>query len=642
MKRIAFLGAALLAVLPALGLAADAPAPTSAPVAAPADAGAEPEIVVTARRAPEEAGSTGSSVTVIDRQEIDERQYQNVTDALSQVPGLYVAIPGTQGQSAILMSRGVTTHGNLILVNGHRLPQDTGGGYDLTNLSLDNVERIEVVRGPLSGVQGAGAAGSVINIVTLDGRDVAKPEYTASFEAGSYNTFHEVVTARGMQGPFDYSVAGSFLDTSNQRPNNDYQRGNFDGTVGWQIARDIRLTLDGGYRSSYTGQDGPSYGSSFSDPNDPDSWLLREVWRVSPTLEWKTTENWTQTLSYQRSEQRQFSFVGAQAIADGFNGGRSQTNSNQFTYDSRVAVADNLSLTQTLEGTNHTTWFHGDDAFFANGGADYHNAQTDGGVGAGLDYEPLKDWKIDPNFRVDRYSDYGVFTNWRVASSYRTPGTQTRLHASYGTSTTVPDEGNFILFSTFFPPNLALKPELSQGFDAGAEQPFFGGKWTLGATYFQNNLKDLIISDPITNQQVNVGEARTQGVELSSGWHPISEFDLTATYTYLDAENLSSGDQHLPVRPRNTATLSATGRPVKGVVLTAEGEWVNGVSATDPFFATVPVQDYYLTRLAASWQANAHLQLFARMENALNEKSQAQPGYPPPAQAFYGGFKVSY
>lgn len=631
MKQIVFLGAALMAVLPALGHAADA--------SAPVDAGAQPEVVVTATRTPEPADATGASVTVVTRQQIAEHQYQTVADALQQVPGMAVPLSGTPGQTAGVFTRGLNTNQTLVMVNGHRLPQGSDGAFDLTNLALDNVERIEVVRGPLSAVQGGNASGGVVNIITRDGRGLEKPEYSASFESGSYNTFHEAVTAVGAKGPFDYSVGASLLDTSWQRHNNDYERGNVDATLGYQAAKDVRLSLGAFYHSAFTQDPG-----SLTSPSNT-NWELHETWELNPTVEWKTTEDWTQTFSYLRSQQRLQS-------DSSFGYTRSQANNDQANYDTSYALLDNLKFNGGGEFSDQNFWLYENKS----GTRTYDNDLTNTAGYVGLDWEPLKDWHIVPTGRVDHYSDYGTDLNGRIASSYRVPKARTLLHASYGTSTTPPGEQNFQSFSGFQIPNPNLKPEQTQGFDAGVEQPFFDGKWTVGATYFQNNVRNLIyaVTDPstfISNPQ-NVDQARTQGVELTSAWHPIAQLDINAGYTYLDAENLAPIQDFNAVtipaggrlirRPRNTTTFSVTGRPAKGLSLTLEGNWFVDSEDFDANGVPAHIPDYFIARAAATWQVQEHVQLFGRIENAFNEKYQQVSGYPSPDQAFYGGVKLTY
>ena len=663
MKRFLFLGAAVIAVLPLtliLPTAARAqttpppvpstPASTATGNAGPSDANVppltEPEVVVTATRIPEPAEDSASSVTVVTRQQIDENQYQNVAQALEQVPGVEVETSGALGQAETLIIRGTTTNENLILVDGKRLPMDLGGGFDLTDLPLDNVERIEVVRGPLSGVQGGSAMGGVINIITQDGKGMEKPEYSVSLEAGSYSTIHDVVTARGAQGAFDWSVAVSSLDTQNQRANNDYDLQNYTGNMGWQISKDLRFTLATSHRVS-TAQDPAQVVNAYGYANDPSSWQQIELWSVIPELEWKTTDGWTQTLSYERSQYRVANHASLLQLVEGDGDTqRTQIDDDRFDYDNIFKLTDQLTLTAGSEFSNQKTWQDDDgDAYTFTAPANYNNNQTNTSGYLGLDWQPLPGWKIDPSFRTDHYSDYGTYANWRVASSYRLKPTRTLFHASYGTATTEPAEQNYLSFGGSQIANFDLKPEQSQGFDAGVEQPLWNDKVTLGATYFQNNIDDLIsyVTFPSGDfQPYNVNRARTQGVETTAIWHPLDQLDIGLGYTYTDAEDLS-GDQLLPQRPRNVYTFSITERPIPGVSVAWSGSALNGEEGTDAGSGDYEhLPGYFTSRVAASWQARKYLQVFGRIENVFNEKYEEVPGYPTLDQGFYGGVKFTF
>jgi len=666
MKRFLFLGTALIAVLPfAQPMAARAqttppPVPSTPTTTATGNADqsasnvpplTEPEVVVTATRIPEPADDSASSVTVVTRQQIDENQYQNVAQALEQVPGVEVETSGTPGQLDTLIIRGATTNENLILVDGKRLPADLAGGFDLTDMTLDNVERIEVVRGPLSGVQGGSAMGGVINIITQDGKGLEKPEYSVSLEAGSYSTIHDVVTARGAQGAFDWSVAVSSLDTQNQRANNDYDLQNYTGNMGWQISKELRFTLATTHRVS-TAQNPAQTVNSSGYINDPSSWSQIELWTVIPELEWKTTDWWTQTLSYERSQYRIAAHTSLESLMDDEGDTqRTQIDENRFDYDNIFKVTDQLTLTAGSEFSDEKTWQADDGDPFTDifgdppvAASNYNNNQTNTSGYLGADWQPVKGWKIDPSFRTDHYSDFGTFANWRFATSYRVAGPQTLFHSSYGTATTPPSEQNYLSFGGFQVPNFNLKPEQSKGFDFGVEQPLWNGKVTLGSTYFQNNISDLIVDNQATSQPYNVNQARTQGVENTATWHPLDQLDIGLGYTYTDAEDLSN-HRLLSLRPRNVYTFSVTERPIPGVSVAWSGSALNGVEETDPTsasFAYIHEPGYFTSRVAVTWQARKYLQVFGRIENVFNDKYEEVAGYPALDQGFYGGVKFTF
>jgi vitamin B12 transporter len=255
------------------------------------------------------------------------------------------------------------------------------------------------------------------------------------------------------------------------------------------------------------------------------------------------------------------------------------------------------------------------------------------------EWEPLEGWTLNGGVRLDHDSDFGNPVTWRIGSSYKVPQVETLLHASYGTSYTAPAPQDI---ATAFYGNPELLPEYSSGFDAGIEQPFLNKKLSVGVTYFYNDISNYILYNPATYVSQNIGKVRTQGVELSLTAKPIEQLTLIGAYTYLDAQNCTD-DVRLVRRPRNQLSFTAIGKPCKDVTISFGGLWVMDRQDYDPVtFAQVPVEDYFVARVSASWQINEHFQVFARLENAFNEQYSEVAGYPALDQAMYGGFKISF
>ncbi len=657
MQRLFVFLAVIFTAASGLGSAAHAASPSPASpsassssatsASAPADSAVTLEpVVVTATRIAEPVSQTSSSVTVITARDIEDNGYRTLVDALQGVPGVSTTQTGGLGQNTGLFIRGMATNQSLILVDGKRLPQDLAGGYDLADLSLDNVERIEVVRGPLSAVQGGSAAGGVINLITKKGTGLKKPEYSVTLEAGSYNTFREALSARGAQGKVDYSAAFSSLLTTNQRRNNDYERENAGANLGYQAYDNVRLSLDTAYRVTTAQNPGKNVGSQ---KNDPAAAMLWETWSVGPTVEWKTTEVWTQTFSLQHTQQRTYN--NNDPAYTGTNDNRNQDNSNEVDWNHTFAVLDNLTVTSGTQIEDKNIWQfdnHLDRIV-------YNNHQTNKSAYAGLDWEALPGWHLDPSVRMDGFSDFGDYWNWRAATSYVLPATKTKFKSSYGTATTPPADQNFMTFGGTNVPNYSLQAEQTQGWEAGVEQPFLGGKYTVGATYFENDTRNTIeyvgMAD-YNSTSINASRTRAQGVELTAGLHPVPEFDLTSSFTYLDDHNLDgysssygnlAPDTRPARRPRRTTAFDAVGRPWKGVTLSLGMEWV---AAKQDVINNYPdadlLPDYTTSRFAASWQVSKNVQLFGRIENLLNNHYEEAYGYPALDQAFYGGVKLMY
>ena len=169
------------------------------------------DLVVTATRLATPRGELASSVTVITAEEIQRRQYRSVPHALRSVPGLHVVQTGGPGQQTSVFMRGANSNHTLVLIDGVEAsdPSSPAGAVDFSNLWLDNVERIEIVRGPQSTLYGSDAMGGIINIITKRGE--GPPTARARFMGGSYGTTRDAVSVSGGTCRYDYSLSGSYF-----------------------------------------------------------------------------------------------------------------------------------------------------------------------------------------------------------------------------------------------------------------------------------------------------------------------------------------------------------------------------------------------------------------------------------------------
>src|SRR6202048_4364459 len=188
-------------------------------------------VIVSATRTDIPLDQSPASVSVIGSQEIEQKQIERVSDALREVPGLSVVQTGTPGQLTSVFARGLNSAHTQVLLDGIPINQGLAGQFDFANLTTDDIDRIEVVRGPQSTIYGPRAMAGVIQIFTKRGEGT--PGLTLSAEGGSYGTFRESLqsasstTIRTGVGDetqkFDYSIGFSRLDTDNARPNNQYR-----------------------------------------------------------------------------------------------------------------------------------------------------------------------------------------------------------------------------------------------------------------------------------------------------------------------------------------------------------------------------------------------------------------------------------
>ncbi|MCF7786477.1 MAG: TonB-dependent receptor [Prosthecobacter sp.] len=586
-----------------------------------------PEVVITATMSETESWRTASSVTVIDRKKIEEQQYRFAIDALRNVPGVTIAAPGIPGNVATVLTRGTATKDTALMIDGRPLPANLAGSFNLETMALDNVERIEVLRGPAASLYGGRTMGGVINIITRSGKGLEKPRTTAHFETGSYGTFREGVSSIGAIGKLDWGFEVSRTDIDGQRQNGQFRQTSLAGKVGYQLADSLRFDLDTRYYTAQSGTPGTIYAV------DPDAQVLSEFWSISPRLVWDTTDHWTQSLTFSHSQFRQ--------TATGMGGffspnNRTSSRTDFLEYKSIVKVTDKWTLTAGA-------WFQDQKISRYNDTAqmlDISQAQTNYALFLQSQAELFKGFNLIGGVRYDKYSDFDNAFTWRSGISYLIPVLQTVLHANYGTAYTPPTPQDLTpVFGGN--PNL-LNPERSRGYEVGITQPLFQNKLSLRATYFHNDLRNTYQYPFPAFIPVAIGAATTQGMESGLDWNPCAMFGVNLSYTYLEATD-DTNAARLVRRPRHSISGGLRFQPVKDVTFNLSTLYVVDREDYDPVtFVQRDLEDYLNVRLSANWRVNEHLDLFARVENLLGEKYAEIPGFPVMGTGAYAGLRLRF
>src|SRR5216110_3390950 len=223
---------ALVALAPVLCFGQE-PTPTPSPSEAEVE-----QVVVSATRFDIPLDQSPASVSVIGSEDMEQKQIERVSDALREVPGLSVVQTGTAGQLTSVFMRGLPSQDMQVLLNGIPINQGLAGQFDFANVTTDNIDRIEVARGPQSTIYGPRALAGVVQIFTKQGSGL--PGVTISEEGGTYDTFRETIASDGKIDIFDYSIGASRIDTNNARPNNQYRNSNVIADLGLSSSDEFR------------------------------------------------------------------------------------------------------------------------------------------------------------------------------------------------------------------------------------------------------------------------------------------------------------------------------------------------------------------------------------------------------------------
>src|SRR5437660_9383014 len=480
-------------------------------------------VIVSATRTEIPLDQSPSSVSVIDSPDIDRKQIERVSDALREVPGLSVVQTGTPRQLTSVFTRGLRSEHTQVLLDGIPVNQGLQGAFNFADLTTDNIERIEVVRGPQSILYGPRALAGVIQIFTKQGEET--PGATFAAEGGSYGTFRESVQSDGKIDMFDYSFGASRLDTDNARPNNQYRNTAAIADVGWSPNEQLRIGSLFTYSLSDIGLP-----NTIFDPRPIDNFLT-ERWLIGPHIDWKAADWWEHKFIFSYDHERQIN----NPNEDGFVGPtRALFERTQIDYQNDLRPISWLTLTS---GFFYSRVNAGQERPFVLFGPTFisdHTDETAGFVEATL--TPVENLIFVAGGRFDHFNQFGGIWTYRFASSYKVDRTNTTLHSSVATGFSPPSSQDKI-----FGNNFGLKPEHDLGWDIGVEQRLWENRVIVGLTYFHNDLSNVIGFNGLF-QTLNLGAAETQGLEAELRAQPILDLLFTASYTYLEAEKTSSAD----------------------------------------------------------------------------------------------------
>jgi len=591
----------------------------------------EEPIVVTATRIEIPLEQSPASISVVTSGGLEQKQIERVSDALREVPGLSVVETGTPGQLTSVFLRGLRSEHTQVLLDGIPINQGLQGAFNFADLTTDDVDRIEVVRGPQSTLYGPRALAGAIQIFTKRGE--GPPTFTIGSEGGSYDTFREQLQSSGKIGSFDYSLGVSRLDTDNVRPNNQYRNTAAIADVGWSPNETLRLGALVTYSVSDTGNP-----NLITDPRPLDSFLT-ERWLIGPHLDWKMTDWWEHKLIFSYDHERQLN----DPNDDGFVfATRALFERTQVDYQNDLRPASWLTITTGFFYSRVNVGQERPLVLFGPKFISDHTNET--GAFAQLTFTPWPDLILVSGGRYDHFNQFGNVWTWREAGSYLIRKTDTTLHASVATGFSPPSSQDKI-----FGNNFGLQPERDLGWDAGIEQRFLDKRVVISVTWFHNDLSNLIGFNGLFDT-LNLGKARTQGVECELVAHSLEALELKGSYTYLDTEKTSSADvgapegARLPRRPRNEVYLSASYRWWKKLRTVASAKWVNAREEINKDFVgpNRDIEDYSFVNFAAEYEVNRHLTIFGRVDNLTNEHYAEVLGFPAPGRAAYGGVRVSF
>ncbi|MBM3305452.1 MAG: TonB-dependent receptor [Candidatus Aminicenantes bacterium] len=612
------------------------------------------DVIVTANRVETPEREVASSVTVITSEDLVRTGKTSVADAMREVIGLSLVQNGGPGAAASVSIRGANGEHTLVLLDGLELndPINPSRSLDLAHLPLSQVDRIEVLRGPQSPLYGSDAMGGVINIITRTGRGA--PSVTLASEAGSLGSFAGNLGVQGSGGRADYSFALHHSRTAGVSAASTAYPGNVekDGYRNLTLAANLGLSVSSGSRLSLglRATQARTEIDNFGGPGGDDPNSVQDYASFLARLQLRSlTRNgfWERILSA--------SWVGAGRDYLNPTDEAHPLDSEEASYRSGSLKLDwqnnfYLRPSHTLTVGAELEREEGRSAYFSESawGPSESRFPSTGASTVGLYVLDRLEIRgrlfLSAGLRVDAHSLAGSAVTFRVAPAYLFHSTGTKLRAAVGTGFKSPSLYQLFAPGTSWGPigNPDLRPERTTGWEAGLEQRLAGERLVLGLTYFRNAFRDLVDFD-FTLGYVNVGRARTSGVEISVESRPTRGTIVRAAYTGLRAWDEITGADLLR-RPRDKFSAEWGTRLFGSFDLSASvlyaGQRLDRDFSELPY-PTVTLPGYALLGLALAAPVGPGFDLFLRLDNLLDARYEPVWGYGAPGFTFRAGFRYA-
>lgn len=624
----------------------------------PAQAEEEPveldQLLVSAALEPISSSDVASSVTVITRAQIEQRQVKYLSELLRDVPGFAVSQSGGPGTLTQVRVRGAEANQLLVLVDGVRANDPASGDeFQFQFASTANIERIEIIRGPQSAIWGTDALAGVINIIRR--KDVSENYLSASVEYGSFDSLDLAVDGGLNRDSLRLSGGLSHMDT--EGTNISRQGDEKDGADNTTANLALELDVGESWMWLFSGQHVDAR-SDFDDFDYATTGLPTDA-----DLETRATRDyWKGEAHWQPVDSRwNGSFTAAWLDTDNSNysygSWESSTAANTLELRTRASV-----LLGDADAQGHRLSFalDHDDVDFSQRGiplpwGDPNQDQSYDVTGYAAEYvgKPTETFTWTLNGRQDDYSDFDDVFTWQLAASQRI-GDKLRLRASTGTGSKAP---TFIerygFYPDFFVGNPGLKPETSRGYELGFELELAEQSIKLGAAWFDQKLEDEIdgfVFDPNTflfTATNKSGESKRRGLELTLFGNATEALTVNASYTYLDATETDSQGARVQEarRPRHMASLNANyafadQRGNLNLNVNYNGSQLDNFFPP-PFFSPeqVELDSFTVVDLAGSWKLSDRLEFTARVNNLLDENYEEILGFTRPRRSVFAGLR---
>jgi vitamin B12 transporter len=589
------------------------------------------EVVVTSSRVPMPLREVGTSISVISREEIQQLGYNSLYEVLRTQPAVAVSNTGGPGAVTSLRIRGEEGYRTLVLLDGIDISDTSGpqSGPRFGQLLSSGVQRVEILRGPQGLMYGADAGG-IVNITSVAPSDGFGGELSA--EGGRYGTQQFAGNLGGGNDSVDFNLSAADFQSDGfnarttdtvLRDDDGYDNTTLNGRVGYKASEQLGFELVGRDVNGDSHYDGCYTVDSFEPTDRCSDTYQQQAWRVAANYD---SGRFAHQLSYNGNQtDNKFRSEGVTSFA-------AKGDLERSSYLGSFTYSDSLKL---VYGVDLETESIDDGSFDESRDQNGYYFEYQGGFNDRL--------FVTAGTRLDDNDDFGNHTSWRVSSAYLMPfaGSELKLKGTYGTGFRAPSLYEMAYNNSFaYPPasGVKLKEEQSEGYDIGLSWQAPSGLY-LEAVYFDQKIDNEIYFD-LTNYSGYLqadGNTDSSGVELIADWPLLAQLSLGANYTFNDTETSQGGSR--AYRPEQLANLGLNWRTADNALVLGVA-WRMARDAKDVDGSDL--DNYQVLELNASYQVFSSLQLYGRVENALDEDYEEVPTYNTSGSAAYAGLRYSF
>lgn len=560
------------------------PALLASGIAQANDALGLPDTIVTASRQAETTAESSAATTVFTRKDIDRLQPASVTDLLRRVPGASITTNGGIGSVSALSLRGTGTTQSLVLIDGQRISSASAGQASLEFINVDQIERIEVVRGPRSAIYGSDAIGGVVQIFTRKGSEGLNPR--VKFGVGSNQTFTRDLSLSGGDGQTRFNLGASLNETAgidrtrhNEEGDQDrdgYRNRAYNASITHSFTEDLEAGI------SVLDQSGNTEYDLSGNPEDD-----FRLSTVATHLQWQVNDVWRTRVEAGHAEDKRSSHYGPNMFSP------ADATYIYNTYRDSASWLNNLQLGERNNLQAGLDWYEDK----LNSSSTYNKTERYNQAVFVQHHYDADQFSTDLGWRHDENEQFGHDNTFNAALTVPLDQHQ-QLIASYGEGFRAP---TFNDLYTAFGANPDLQPEKSKSYELQ-----WRGQWDatrLQASAYRTDIDDLILLDPFFVAQ-NISQARIHGLELSAGT-VVFDWVTDVSATWLDPRDRESGKQ-LPRRPKRLLSIDTDrqfGAVGLGFSLVANSTRYNDANNTQKLsgFGTVEARANWLMTDALRW-----------------------------------------